>query len=196
VSARRGFTLIELLVAIVLTGVVALLVYGAVGAATEVQARVGAERDALQSERAMRAAIEDALRNARPSAAYGDTVFELDDEISPTGRPADRLSFVAAGGLAPLTADADWVVTIEPSPDGLLLTGVPIGFAAPPRAAARLAGVTGLEVRALPAGASASWTDRWSARTELPRAVELTLWADSGAIGPPIVVAVPLGVPR
>jgi prepilin-type N-terminal cleavage/methylation domain-containing protein len=193
---RRGFTLIELLLATVLTGVVALLVYGAAGAAADVQARVGARRDALQSERGMRTAIEDALRSARPSAAYGDTVFELDDEIGPTGRPADRLSFVAAGGLAPLTGDADWTVTIAASAEGLLLTGVPIGFAAPTPVAARWAGVTGLDVRALPAGAGASWTDHWSARTELPRAVELMLWADSGAIGPPIRVALPTAVHR
>ena len=195
-SVRRGFTLLELLVAIVVTGVVALLVYGAVGAAAEVRTRVAAERDSLQSARAMRAAIEDALRNARSAFAYGDTVFVLDDRSDASGRPADRLSFVSAGALAPLTPDADWAVTIEPTPDGLVLTGAPIGFAAPARVVARLAGVTGLEVRALPTRGGAPWTDRWTDGTTLPQAVELTYWSDTGAVGLPIRVVLPGGGPR
>jgi len=197
VSVRRsGFTLLELIVAVVLAGVVALLVYGAAGAAADVQERLWATRDALQSERTMRIAIADALRNARPPLAYRDSVFLLEDRTDPAGHPADRLSFVAAGGLPPLTADADWVVTIEPTPEGLLLAAVPLGFAAPLRVIARLPSITGLEVRVLSPGPGQSWGDRWALHTKLPRAVELTYWADTGAVGLPLRLVVPAGGDR
>ena len=194
--ARRGFTLLELLVAIVLAGVVALLVYGAAGAAAEVQERLGEQRGAVQSARAMRVAVGDALRNARPALAYGDTAFVLDDRTDESGRPADRLSFVAAGVLPPLTPDADWAVTIEPTPDGLVLAAVPLGFAEPRRVVARLAGVVGLDVRVLPPDRGQSWTDRWDQRAKLPRAVELTYWADTGALGVPLRLVLPAGGER
>jgi hypothetical protein len=187
---------LELLVAVVLAGVVALLVYGAASAGADVHERLWAKRDALQSARAMRIAIVDALRNARPALAYGDTVFALEDRTDPSGRPADRLSFVAAGALPPLTADADWAVTIEPTPEGLVLTAVPLGFAEPPRAIARLVGVTGLDVRVLLPGPGQSWADRWVQRTKLPRAVELTYWADTGMAGSPVRLVLPAGGER
>jgi prepilin-type N-terminal cleavage/methylation domain-containing protein len=192
-SARRsrGFTLLELIVAIVLAGVVALLVYGAAGAGADIQERLSGKRAAVQSSRAMRVAIEDALRNARPALGYGDTVFTLEDRTDDAGRPADRLSFVAAGALAPLTPDADWAVTIEPTPEGLVLAAAPLGFAEPPRVVARLASVTGLDVRALAAGPGQPWSERWVLRTKLPRAVELTYWADTGAIGSPFRLVLP-----
>jgi prepilin-type N-terminal cleavage/methylation domain-containing protein len=197
-SARhaRGFTLLELIVAVVLAGVVALLVYGAAGAAADIQERLWAKRAAIQSSRAMRVAIEDALRNARPALRYGDTVLILEDGTDDAGRPADRLSFVTAGTLAPLTADADWTVTIEPTAEGLTLAALPLGFAEPQRVVARLAGVTGLDVRVLPQGPGQSWSTRWTQQTKLPRAVELTYWADTGAIGSPVRLALPAGGER
>jgi prepilin-type N-terminal cleavage/methylation domain-containing protein len=197
-SARhvRGFTLLELIVAVVLAGVVALLVYGAAGAAADIQERLWAKRAAVQSSRAMRVAIEDALRNARPALRYGDTALVLDDAVGDAGRPADRLTFVTAGTLAPLTADADWAVTIEPTAEGLTLAAVPFGFAEQPRVVARLAGVTGLDVRVLPPGPGQSWSNRWTQHTKLPRAVELTYWADTGAVGSPVRLALPAGAER
>jgi prepilin-type N-terminal cleavage/methylation domain-containing protein len=197
-SARRarGFTLLELIVAVVLAGVVALLVYGAAGAAADIQERLWAKRAAVQSSRAMRVAIEDALRNVRPALRYGDTVLTLEDRTDGAGRPADRLSFVAAGSFAPLTPDADWAVTIEPTPDGLILAAVPFGFAEPPRVVARLAGVTGLDVRVLAPGPGQSWSDRWTLRTKLPRAVELTYVADTGAVGSSFRLVLPAGGER
>jgi prepilin-type N-terminal cleavage/methylation domain-containing protein len=192
----RGFTLLELIVAVVLAGVVALLVYGAAGAAADIQERLWAKRAAVQSARAMRVAIEDALRNARPALRYGDTVLVLEDRTDDAGRPADRLSFVAAGALAPLTPDADWSVTLAPTAEGLTLAAIPLGFAEPSRVVARLAGVVGLDVRVLPPGPGQSWSDRWTLRTKLPRAVELTYWADTGAIGSPVRLALPAGAER
>jgi prepilin-type N-terminal cleavage/methylation domain-containing protein len=192
----RGFTLLELIVAIVLAGVVALLVYGAAGAAADIQERLSAKRDAVQASRAMRVAIEDALRKLRPALRYGDTVFTLEDRTNDAGRPADRLSFVTAGPLAPLTPDADWAVTIEPTPDGLVLVAVPLGFAEPQRVVARLGSITGFDVRVLPAGPGQSWSDRWIQTTKLPRAVELIYWADTGVVGSPFRLVLSAGGER
>ncbi|UCF18608.1 MAG: prepilin-type N-terminal cleavage/methylation domain-containing protein [Gemmatimonadota bacterium] len=192
---RAGFTLLELLVAVVLTGVVALLVYGAAGAAMDTQARLEAQRLETRSERAWRATLEDALRNARPARAYGDTAFVLEERRDAEGRPRDRLWFVTAGGLPPLTADADWEVLIEPTPQGLSLLAQPLGVNTPPR---RLFGpreVTGLDVRLLsPLPGQPGWLDSWAFPRIVPEAIELTYWADAGPVGPPVVLTLPLGL--
>ena len=66
-----------------------------------------------------------------------------------TGPPRDRLSFVTAGGTPPLTADADWHVTVEATDDGLTLAAYPQGLATPPVTVLRLPGVTGLDAEIL-----------------------------------------------
>src|ERR687895_232369 len=88
VKARAAFTLMELLVAIVVAGIVALLVYGAAGAAIATQERLTARRAAAQTERAMRAVLTDALRNARSSTRFGETTLVIEDGATPAGRPA------------------------------------------------------------------------------------------------------------
>jgi prepilin-type N-terminal cleavage/methylation domain-containing protein len=192
---RAGFTLLELLVAIVLAGVVALLVYGAVGAAMDTQTRLEERRLATRSARAWRATLEDALRNARPGRTYGDTTFILEEQRDAQGRPRDRLWFVSAGGLPPLTADADWEVTIEPTAQGLSLLARPVGVNTPPR---RLIGpqeVTGLDIRLLnPATSQPGWLDSWAFPRIVPEAIELTYWTDSGPAGPPVRLTLPLGL--
>lgn len=189
---RRGFTLLELLVALALAGVVALLVYGAAQAAFDAEARLARERRALQAERAMRTLLEDALRNARSAPRPGDPAFILETGTSARGGPEDRLTFVTRGGFPPLTADADWRVTVEATPAGLAVSAVPLGVRAPPRIAGLVAGVTGLEVRVQAAGGGA-WTGAWPTLAALPRAVRLTFWADTARAGLPLVVALPVG---
>ena len=194
-GTRRGFTVLELLVAIVVAGIVATLIYGAAGAAADVQQRLSVSHDALQSQRALRATLFDALRNARPPQSYNDTVFTLENRSGGGGRPADRLFFVTAGVLPPLTSDADWDVSIEATPTGLVIVAAPQGFAQPSRVLARVPGITGLDVRVLPASGR-SWTDDWPQRNRLPRAVELTFLADTGVVGPPMHVLLPAGGER
>ena len=191
---RRGFTLLELLVAIVLTGVVALLVYGAVRAASDTEARLVTSRRHWQSQRGMRALLEDAVRNARPPTRAGGAAFSLEVATSSAGVPQDRLTFVTRGGFPPLTADADWRVTIEATPAGLTASAIPLGVRTPERLAALLPGVSGLEVRVLAPGAT-EWNRQWAFPGTFPRAVALTFWTDSG---PPraaavLRVALPLG---
>jgi prepilin-type N-terminal cleavage/methylation domain-containing protein len=191
VSARPAFTLLELLVAIVVAGIVALLVYGAAGAAMTTHERLAARRAASQTARAMRAVLTDALRNARPSTRFGETAFAIEDGTTPQGRPADRLSFVTSGGTPPLTGDVDWRVVLESTADGLTLTGVPLGMSDPPRIVVRAPGLGGVDVRALRPGAAGKWTDGGAAFAQVPRAVEITYWSDSGAVGLPARVVLP-----
>src|SRR2546421_13059387 len=134
---RRGFTLLEILIAISVAGIVALLVYGTVAAGHDVEARLRERRRALQTAQAFRSVVQDALRNARPSRQFGDTAFWIDAQRDSRGRPMDRLSFVAAGRVPPLTADADWQVTIEPHPHGIAITATPVGIALRPRGVPR-----------------------------------------------------------
>jgi prepilin-type N-terminal cleavage/methylation domain-containing protein len=193
VSRKSGFTLIEVIVSIVLTAVVSLLVYGAVRAARDTQERIADERHSLQSALAMRLLLEGTLAAAQASLGAEDTVFLLENRVSARGIPQDRLTFVASGDFPPLTPGADWIVTLEPTPQGLRLVGAPRGFRLPSRLLALLPGVTGLEMRVLVPGEDPAWADEWSFPKALPKAVRLTYWTDAGRIGVPLSVSPALG---
>ena len=194
--ARAAFTLIELLVAIVVAGIVALLVYGAAGAAIATQERLAARRAAVQTVRAIRAVLTDALRNARPSTRFGEPAFVIEDGATPAGRPADRLSFVTSGGTPPFTGEVDWRVVLESTADGVTLTGVPLGMSDPPHVVVRAPGLIGVDVRALGLGAAGKWSEGRVAFAQIPRAVEVTYWSDSGAVGVPTTVVFPWSAAR
>ena len=188
-----GFTLLELMMAIALFGVVALLVYGAARAGVDTEGRLATNHRRLQSARAMRTLLQDALRNARPAVRPGPPAFTLEPRLTALGEPADRLSFVAAGASPPLTSDADWLVTVEPTPAGLALTAKPLGVRAPTRAAALLPGITGLKIRVQAPGTVSGWSSTWPFLYIMPQAVELTYWTDSGPADLPLRVVLPLG---
>lgn len=189
---RRGFTLIELLAALVLTGVVALLVYGAAGAALDTERRLEDAQARLQNARAWRALVTDAVRNARPARTPGDTAFWIEDRLGADGLPADRLRLVTAGGLAPLTPDADWLVTIEPGGDGLVLTATAVGIVGPPRVVRGPAGLRGLDVRVTGFTQEPEWAPRWRFPRLVPNGVVLVWWTASGAADT-LLLTVPLG---
>jgi type II secretion system protein J len=193
VSRRSGFTLLELLVSLVLMGLVSLLVYGAAQAAHDTQARLTTERRSLQTALAMRLLLEDALAAAQTSFRSGDTVFVLEKRMNSRGVPQDRVTFMASGNLPPLTPGADWVVTLEPTRDGLRLIGEPRGFQSRGRVLASLPGVTGLAVRVRVPGKNPTWAPEWNFPDALPHAVELTYWSDSGSVGLPLTVWLALG---
>src|SRR2546428_13886115 len=133
------------MVAIVLTGLVVLLAYGAAQVSYDAHARLSAELRALQQARALPELLEDALRSARAPQRPGDPRFTLH---------AGRLSFVTAGGGPPLDPDYDWLLTIEPGADGLRLSATPVGRAPAAQVTIRAPGVTRWDVRARLAGAS------------------------------------------
>ena len=195
-TRHRGFTLIELSVALAITGLVALLVYAAADAGYDTRRRLDASRRSLQSARAMRILLQDALRNARPAIRIGDTAFTLEKHQGPAGQPTDRLIFVTAGGLAPLTGGRDWLVRVEPATSGLGFSALPLDGSRGGRFVGRLDGVTGLKVRVKGAGRDTSWVERWALPSSVPKAVELTYWTATGPVGLPLLVALPLGGPQ
>jgi prepilin-type N-terminal cleavage/methylation domain-containing protein len=192
-TRRSGFTLIEVLVSIVLTTVVSLVVYGAVQAARDTQTRITAERKALQSALAMRLLLGSALAGAQTTFLAADTVFVLENRRSARGIPQDRITFVAPGGLPPLTSGADWIVTIESTREGLRLTGKPMGVRAPVRLLALLPGITGLSTRVRHLDLGQKWSDEWPSPIVLPEAVELAYWTESGPVGVPLTVSLAMG---
>jgi hypothetical protein len=181
------------MLALVITAVVALLVYGTVQAALDTRDRLHASLEQRQTARSVTAMLQDALRNIRRSAGVGDTVFVVIQGEGPTGRPADRLRFLSGGGFPPLSNEADWMVMLDPTGQGLALSIAPIGVASPPRLIALLPRVTGLEVRLRAAGAGAAWSRGWSNPTVVPAGVSITFLADSGNVTPPLQIALPIG---
>lgn len=190
---RAGFTLIEVLVSIVLTAVVSLLVYGVVQAGRDTQARIADEHHSLLNALTMRLLLEGALAGAQTTFLAPDTMFVLENRVSARGIPQDRLTFVASGDLPPLSPGADWVVTLEPTGEGLRLTGGPLGIRTPSRLLALLPGVTGLAVRVKDPGGDTDWSQEWNFQAVLPAAVELTYWTDSGRVALPLTVSLALG---
>jgi prepilin-type N-terminal cleavage/methylation domain-containing protein len=185
VTRASGFTLLEVMVAIVLTGLVALLAYGAAQVSYDAHARLSADLRALQEARALRELLQDALRSARAPQRPGDPLFTL---------RAGRLSFVTAGGGPPLDPEYDWLVTIEPGADGLELYATPVGRAPAAVVTIRVPGVTRWDVQAL-APSQPQWLEEWPRTTLLPRAVVITMWHDSTPLGLPLQVRVVTGAP-
>jgi prepilin-type N-terminal cleavage/methylation domain-containing protein len=194
VRRASGFTLIELMIAIVVTGVVALLVYGVIGVALDTRDRVTQRRNNLQREVAFHAVLSEALRCVRQAEPTEPDVFVLEEMADASGRPRDRLSFVTAGGTPPLTADADWRVTLEVTDMGLALAASPEGVATTTVVLAVLNGVSGLDVEVLAPGKLPPRAP--GALASLPGApglVSVVFWDETGVARPPIVVAPRVG---
>src|SRR2546427_1938772 len=174
-SGASGFTLLEVMLAIMLTGLVVLLAYGAAQVSYDAHARLSAELRALQQARALRELLQDALRSARAPQRPGDPRFTLH---------AGRLSFVTAGGGPPLDPDYDWLLTIEPGADGLDLSATPVGRAPATPVTIRVPGVTRWDVRVRAAGAS-QWLAAGAMTSGLPRGTAITLWHGCPPVGVP-----------
>lgn len=191
-AVGTGFTLLELLVAMVLTGVVALLVYGAAGVAVDTQRRLEEKGREVRARQAWRSTLQEAFRNTRPAATYADTAFYLEERFI-AGRPADRVTFVTAGSMPPLTPDSDWIVTLEASEEGLVLSARPVAAVVPGRRVVGIPGVTGLDVRVLDQQFGAGWSETWEYARFVPTAVELTYWTEDGPVAPSERLWLPLG---
>src|SRR3989454_9992302 len=171
------------MVAIVLTGLVVLLAYGAAQVSYAAHARLSAELRALPAARGWRELLRAALRGARAPQRPGDSLFTLH---------AGRLSFVTAGGGPPLDPDYDWLLTIEPGPDGLELSATPVGRAPATPVTIRVPAGARWDARALAPGAS-QWLEEWARPAGVPRAVVVTLRDDGGPSRVPMDVRVGAG---
>jgi prepilin-type N-terminal cleavage/methylation domain-containing protein len=175
---RRAFTLLEVLVAIVLTSLVALLAYSAAQVAVDARVRMSAHLHDVESARAVRIWLTDALRNARVPLRPGDPGFDLEN---------GRLSFVAAGGAAPLDPDYDWRITVLAGQRGLQFVATPLGHAPPDQVAFSVPDVTRWDVQVLdPDGGQ--WRSDWSTQNVMPRAISIAFWHNSVTAASPIHV--------
>jgi prepilin-type N-terminal cleavage/methylation domain-containing protein len=172
---RPGFTLIEVMIAVVVTGIVVALAYSTAQAGFDIDRRLARHRAGADAETTMRSMLDDALRHALPGLRGGEAVFSLADRAFATGVPNDSLRFLTRGVLPPLGTSAAWVVTVSVDGDGLSFDARPASVLdeeAP--VAAHLAGVRGLDVRALGAGAGTAWRRAWEETDVAPDAVSLT----------------------
>ncbi|MEA2725285.1 MAG: hypothetical protein QOH59_3056 [Gemmatimonadales bacterium] len=175
---EAGFTLLEVIVSVMLTSLIAVLAYGAAQVSFDARARLGRNLRDVQSERAARQILADALRNAQPPRRADQPGFQLQ---------ANRLSFVAAGGAPPLDPDYDWLISIGPAGKNVEFVATPLGHAPSTEVRFSLPRVTRWDVRVLtPRGAA--WLGDWPDGTQLPRAVEMSFWNDSAPVGSPLHV--------
>jgi prepilin-type N-terminal cleavage/methylation domain-containing protein len=179
VTRRAAFTLIEVMVAIVVTGLVVTLAYGALRAGTDVQDSLERFRRGTESETIARALLTDAVRHALPGARGGAEVFVLENGIDVTGRPSDRLRFLTRGVVSPLGTSAAWDVSIGSDTLGLFIVARSTEDESQ-RVQARLRDVSGMDVALLPHGFRASWTDRWEDTDRSPVAVHVTFASRAG----------------
>lgn len=172
--------------AVVVTGIVVLVAYGAAQVSFEARARLGWALQNVQGSRATRELLQDALRNARAPQRPAEPGFTLDD---------DRLSFVASGAGPPFDPDYDWQITVQPDSAGVVLVAVPTGRAPAAQVAFRLPGVTRWDVQVLAPG-GAQWLRQWRSSFTTPRAISITMWKGSEQAAMPIRLALqPLSIP-
>ncbi len=190
--ASAGFTLLEVMVAVVITGLVALLTYGAARVAMDTRDRMDDKALEIRVREGWRGVVQDALRNTAPAPVFGDTAFFLEDGTR-SGRPADRAVFVTAGSMPPLTPDSDWLVILEVSEEGLVLRARPLGLAEPVLRVATRPEIRGFDMRVLDPGPPAQWRESWPLIGEVPRALEITYWTEEGPSGSPQLLRLPLG---
>ncbi len=179
VSGVKGFTLLEVIVAVLLTSLVVVLGFSAAKVSFDGSARLGLNLRTLQSGRAARQVLGDALRNAQPPQQPTDQGFQLQN---------DRLTFVAAAGASPLDPDYDWLINVGPADGRVEFVARPLGHAPPAEVRFTLPQVTRWDVRVMVAGNTAGWLREWPSGTMMPRAVEMSFWNDSLQLGPPLRV--------
>jgi prepilin-type N-terminal cleavage/methylation domain-containing protein len=185
-ARRAAFTLIEIMVGLVITSLVVLLAYGVAQVGYDARARMVTHLRDAESARAIRALLNDALRNVKTPDRPDDPGFVLQN---------GRLSFVAAGGAAPLDADYDWLIQVGPSSRGLELSATPVGHATPARVTFYAPDITRWNVHVLDANGT-QWTQEWRAQRITPRAVTINFWHDNVTTGLPLEVILWPGTPK
>ena len=181
-----GFTLIEIMVGLVITSVVVLLAYGVAQVGYDARARVVEHLRETQGARAIRTLLGDALRNVRTPDRPDDPGFDLRE---------GQLSFVAAGGAAPLDPDYDWLIQVGPGARGLEFAATPLGHASAARVTFRAPDISRWDVRVLDADGT-QWVQSWSTQRVVPRAITINFWHNSVTAGLPLEVVLWPGTPK
>ena len=184
--ARTGFTLIEIMVGLVITSVVVLLAYGVAQVGYDARARMVTHLRDVESVRAIRTLLTDALRNVRTPDRPDDPGFTLQN---------GSLSFVAAGGAPPLDPDYDWLIRVALGSHGLELAATPLGRTIPARVTFRSPDITSWDVRVLDADGT-RWVQGWSDQRITPRAITIAFRHNSVTTGLPLEVVLWPGTPK
>ncbi len=187
---RRGFTLLEVLVALVVTGLVASLAFGAASAGLDVTARLERVRRDEGGALALRSVLHDALRHAEPGSGGTDTTFAMPGTSPTLGAPHDpsvALRFVTRGVRPPLGTGGRWAVELSTSRDGLTLRAAPLDEDATPLRIVAPA-VAGLDVSVLES-VGGPWRDRWSRPDAPPVAVRIRFLDAAGRDALPALIA-------
>jgi prepilin-type N-terminal cleavage/methylation domain-containing protein len=175
---RAAFTLIEVMVALVVTGLVVTLAYGAAHAGFEVEDRVNEVRDGVQAESQARVFLGDALRHSLPGTRGAGDVFQLTDAMH-EGLPADALTFDTRGVESPFGAGDVWRVTLQLTDEGAAITAHSLRDPGH-EVHGLLPGVRGVNVMVRPRGEGAPWRETWDDPDVAPRTVSVALLNAAG----------------
>jgi prepilin-type N-terminal cleavage/methylation domain-containing protein len=197
-NRRSGFTLFEVMVAIVITGVVALLVFGTAQAGFDTRDRLERFRTQVEGQAILRALLVDALRHPVEGGGFAmnDTLFLIEDAVRADGLPMDALRFHSRGVMSPQGATTPWSVLLLPEDGGLRLIAIPADTNVA-SIDALMPTTRGIDVRVLTRTADSVWNEQWDGIGRVPAAVAIDFYADDGSrIGPPLVVHSALEVVR
>lgn len=189
---RPGFTLIELMIALVVTSLIATLAYSVARAGTDTSERLSRHQTGSEAVSIAFQLISDAVRHAETGVRGGTDVFTVTNMVGPNGARSSELTLLTRGLVAPLGSSDLWTLHLIATPAGLMIEASPVS-SPETRIRTVLPNVSAFQVRALPRGAGAFWTDDWATPDVAPTAVELTFVTQSAArLLPPLIARVGL----
>lgn len=184
----EGLTLLELLVAIVISGMVALLAYSAIGSGLDTLSRVDAHRRESQSLALFRPLIADAMRHIADAGVNAPSVFQI--TRSSAGSSGKGLVFLTRGIESPLGSSGLWKLTLSPSLSGLRIEAVPLEDVTQSPLVSLVPGVREMRVRVLPTRQDQLWVTNWESPRQHPYAVKIELLDSAGKMmDAPLVIA-------
>lgn len=184
----EGLTLLELLVAIVISGMVALLAYSAIGSGLDTLSRVDAHRRESQSLALFRPLIGDAIRHIADAGVNAPSVFQI--TRSSAGSSGTSLVFLTRGIESPLGSSGLWKLTLSPSLSGLRVEAVPLEDVTQSPLVSLVPGVREMRVRVLPTRQDELWVTNWESPRQHPYAVKIELLDSAGKMmDAPLVIA-------
>lgn len=169
---QKGFTLLELMVAIVISGMIALLAYGAITAGLSTRDRIDAYRRNAQSRALARPLIVDALRHIADASSATQSVFQL-QQTSAGGLAL--VVFFTRGVENPMGASGLWKMTLATSERGLRIDAVPLEDATQSPISTIIPGVHDVRLRVLPTRQDQMWVTNWESPRQHPYAIKIEM---------------------
>jgi prepilin-type N-terminal cleavage/methylation domain-containing protein len=189
-EGQAGFTLVELVVGMAIGGIVLLAGFAALATLQDrSQHALAATTHALEGATA-RATLIEWISTARLQSSSLGMRFEGLDSRE-LGLPWDELTFPTPARTplrAPVTVVRLYVDDDPMTPERGLVAEMTDRVEAEPIRMELLSQVTGMLIRYLPvADVPVEWTEGWSGQSQLPRALEITLFDDPADPLPPLL---------